>query len=246
MPKCYAEHLGDCEGKIEDEHFIPNALQRMVGEVDLGGLAWQNGSSKKMYPGTYAHARMICSKHHDQLDGLDRVALAYFRNFMLLAGQKHISTGSSGRIQEIIPVLNGRALEKWFMKTICGAITAKAIEGVSEIPHRWIEGLFSKILWPEEWAVYVSLGKWVVQPEDAAFKIDFHWAPNRILNGLVVKAFSVETVFSIEPLDLWRNPDLIRRPPALGAAIQRPNGGDILEGLPANKGLLIQMTWDNG
>lgn len=244
MPKCYAEHLGDCEGKIEDEHFIPKTLQRMFGVVDLGGLSWQRGSVKKMAPGTYAHARMICRRHHDQLDGFDGVALAYFRNFMLLAGQKHISTGALGRIQEITPVLNGRVLEKWFMKTICGAIAAKTVEGISQVPHRWIEGLFSKNPWPEEWAVYVSLGKWVVQPGDAAFKIEFHWGPNRVLYGLALRAYSIETIFSIEPLDLVRNPDLIRRPPALGAAIQRPNGGDILEGLPANKGVIIQMTWD--
>jgi len=61
---------------------------------------------------------------------------------------------------------------------------------------------------------------------------------------LGVKAFSVETIFSIEPLDLERNPDLMRRPSALEAVIQRPNGGDILDGLPAGEHVLIKMAWD--
>ena len=164
---------------------------------------------------------------------------------MLLAGQKHISTGVLGRIQEITPVLNGHALEKWFMKTICGAISARTIEGISEVPQRWIEGLFSKIPWPEEWAIHISLGNWIVKPEDAAFKIEFHWAQNHFLNGLVIKAFSVETTFSIVPLDLkGNNAHIMRRPDILLAGIQRPDGGDILNGLQAGQPIFLKMNWE--
>lgn len=230
---------------MELEHFIPKALQDMFGGVDVRGLAWQDGGINKMQPGSYANARIICQRHHDQLDGLDGVASDYFRNFMLLAGQKHIRTGEIGKIQEITPIINGRALEKWFMKIICGAISAKAIDGITEVPQQWIEGLFSKIPWPEEWAIHISMGNWTVKPEDAAFSIEFHWDPNRSLNGLVVKAFSVETTFSIIPLDLTgNNAHIMRRPDILFAGIQRPNGGDILDGLQAGQPVFLKMNWE--
>ena len=112
VSKCYAEHLGNCEGKIENEHFIPRSLQDIFGEVVVEGLAWQEGSTKKMHPSSYADSRIICKRHHDQLDGLDGIALAYFRNFMLLAGRNYVSTGKPGKIQDITPFINGRALEK--------------------------------------------------------------------------------------------------------------------------------------
>ncbi len=244
VSKCYAEHLGNCEGKIENEQFIPRSLQDIFGEVVVEGLAWQEGSTKKMHPSSYADSWIICKRHHDQVDGLDGIALAYFGNFMLLVGRNYVSTGKPGEIQDITPFINGRALGKWFMKTICGAIAARSIEGVTEVPRQWIEGLFSKIPWLDEWAVHISLGGWIVKPEDAAFKIEFHWAPNRTLNGLVVKAFSVETTFSIIPLDLGRNnAHIMRRPNILIADIQRPNGGDILEGLPAGQPIILKMDW---
>ncbi|MFC1989506.1 hypothetical protein ACFLVW_02930 [Chloroflexota bacterium] len=245
VSKCYAEYLGDCEGNIEFEHFIPKSLQNMFGAVDVSGLAWQEGDTKKMQPGSYANARVICKRHHDQLDGLDGVALDYFRNFMLLAGQRQIRTGEMGRIQDIKSVLNGRALEKWFMKTICGAIAAKAIDGVNKVPQQWTDGLFAKIPWPEDWAIHVSMGDWIVKPEDARFKIEFHWASDHSLNGLVIKAFSVETTFSIVPLDLdENNAHIMRRPDILVAGIERPNGGEVLDGLRAGQPIILKLKWE--
>ena len=110
MPKCYAENLGDCEGPIENEHFIPRSLQTMFGPVTMSGFAWQKGPNKLLQPGSYAHARIICRKHHDELDGLDGNAVAYFRNLMLIIGQNHLQTGIAGRAEDITAVINGRAL----------------------------------------------------------------------------------------------------------------------------------------
>ena len=121
MPDCYAHHLGDCNGQIEDEHYIPRALQNMFGPVIVHGLAWQDGIARNLQPGTYAHSRVICQRHHDQLDGLDGIATAYFRNLMLIANPNHVSSGAPGQVDDITSAINGRALEKWFLKTICGA-----------------------------------------------------------------------------------------------------------------------------
>lgn len=161
---------------------------------------------------------------------------------MLLAGQKHLSSGVPGRAQDIDNVLDGRALEKWFMKTICGAVAGKLIDGVGEVPQRWIEGLFAKGPWPEEWAFHLAVGARVVRPADAAFNLAFHWTPNHQLNGVIIKAFAFETLFALVPPE--PSSDLIRRPPSLSVVIRRPDGGDILDGLPAGRPVQFQMTWD--
>ena len=110
MPKCYAEILGDCKGQIEDEHFISKSLQDMFGAATMSGLAWQRGSSNTLQPGSYAHSRVICQRHHDELDGLDGNALAYFRNLMLISGKNYIRTVDIGRIEDIATIIDGRAL----------------------------------------------------------------------------------------------------------------------------------------
>src|SRR4051812_19416362 len=65
MAECYAGMLGDCDGQIEDEHFVPQVLQRMVGPVVIEGMAWQRGGrTGNLRPGAYAPSRIVCQKHH--------------------------------------------------------------------------------------------------------------------------------------------------------------------------------------
>jgi len=126
---CYAQVFGDCNGAIEDEHFLPQSLQRMFGSVVIAGMAWQHGESSRSLPaGTYAHSRILCQKHHDDLDGLDGNAAAYFKNLMFMAGGQHLASGAVGRATDITPVIDGRALERWFLKLMCGAVVTGSIE----------------------------------------------------------------------------------------------------------------------
>jgi hypothetical protein len=242
MPGCYAETLGGCSGRIELEHWIPRAFQRMMGPVDLSGLAWQQGRSIRMQPGTYAASRIICSRHHDELDTLDGNALAYFRNLLLIASARHIS-GVAGRVEDITAVIDGRALERWFLKTICGAIAAGAIEGVTQIPERWLQGLFERSEWPDQWAMYAKMGTFSVEAGSAAhFGIQFQWSGDGGLNGISVQSFGSMTMFSIEPPD-FVGPAWLRRPRLLGASVQRGNGGDVLVGLPPDGHIRFEITW---
>jgi hypothetical protein len=243
MGTCYAEGLGDCEGVIEDEHFVSHSLQKMFGLATVQGFAWQDElQSKQLWAGSYAHSRMLCRNHHDELDGLDGNALSYFRNLMLILGQMHISTGIVGRIDEIKLLIDGRALERWFMKMICGAIAAKAIAGVTEIPRAWIDGLFERTAWPDEWAIYTFSGTGVTRKEDAAFQMQFHWSSDHRLNGLVINAFATTTLFSIAPPDDLPS-TAIRRPSRLKFLIQRPDGSGVLVGLPAGQSVGFRIAW---
>lgn len=65
---------------------------------------------------------------------------------------------------------------------------------------------------------------------------------DRRLSGLVVRSFSIDTVFALEgPDDL--NDLLKRRPGLLGASIQRPSGGPALEGMGMGEHVRFLLSW---
>jgi hypothetical protein len=208
MSECYARELGNCEGKVEEEHFLPVAIQQMLGPVQLSGFAWQNGPSKLLSPGSYAKSRMLCSRHHDELDGLDANARDYFQNWMLIAFQNHIATGEVGKVGDIRGQIDGRNLERWFLKTICGAIVAGTFADIRSVPSEWITAL------------------------SAAHS----------LNGIVINAFGVQTLFSIEAPDNLPS-GALRRPKRLGAYVSRPDGSAVLAGLPARSNVEFGLSW---
>ena len=239
---CYAHCLEDCGGKIEDEHFIPVSMQRMLGPVRVAGMAWQEGECHQLNPKTYAHSKIICARHHDALDGLDGNALGYFRNFMLFASPNHVATGQPGRAEDIARIIDGRALERWFLKTICGAIASDSIEAANTVPRAWLDALFLRSQWPDQFAMYVREGTRTVQAGDGGITFEFHWAVDRRLNGLLVRAFSFDTLFAIEPPDNL-TASWLRRPRLLGVHLQRPGGGDPLQGISTGQAIEFTITW---
>lgn len=246
MKRCYAEVLGDCAGALEDEHFISHAIQRMLGPVTINGLKWtERRPLKQVNPGSYAHAKLLCQKHHDELDGLDGNALAYFRNLMLILGQKHLATGVMGRSEDIQPTIDGRALERWFLKLLCGGFNSKAFARNTEVPRQWIDALFLRVAWPIEYAFYVISGTRVTRASDGRLRIDFHWADDQSLNAVIVDAFASTTVFSIVPPDTLGKASVCR-PSELTFKIERPAGGDILEDIPAEQLVSFSCRWPVG
>lgn len=242
MPGCYASILGDCNGPVEVEHFIPNSIQSILGAVTIAGFAWQKGSSNYVLPGSYAKSKLLCTKHHDYLDGLDANAKAYFQNLMLITGKYHLTSGKIGNISDISSKIDGRALEKWCLKMICGAIKARNIGLKEDIPILWIHALFDKVPWPEEWAIYIFENSHTFQNEDVRLAIDFHWTQDNMLNGIELTAFSVRTLFTfIKPDGDIRN--ALYRPKGLLFKVQRPDNSDVLEGLPETDEIRFHISW---
>lgn len=242
MRRCFASSLGDCHGPLELEHFVPKVLQRMMGAVDVQGLAWQKGATSHLQPTTYASGRVLCRRHHDLLDGLDGQAAAFFRNIMLIANPNHIATGEPGELGDITPVLDGRALERWFLKFICGAVATGSIRELSAIPERWVRCLFERADWPSEWALYVEVrSPKTVSTGDAGVHFDFHWDVSGNLNGLAVEAFAFRTLFSIQPPDAVEG--FMERPRLLGSVVERPGRGAPLIGMSSGEPIVFEITW---
>ncbi len=240
---CYAETLGDCEGKLELEHFVSNSIQQLIGPVTIAGFGWQKGAPRYMAPGTYARSRRICEAHHDRLDGLDGHALAYFRNLMVLGGGMHVGENRPGRREDLTLSIDGRGLERWFLKTVCGAIASNSLGRPAAIPARWVEILFGGESWPDEFALYVETGFRQIRVEDGRLALEFAWTEDGQLNGLMIPAFGVLSVFSIQVPDNVP-PNWIRRPRILGTrGLRRPDGSDPLIGLPSGEDVEFELRW---
>lgn len=241
--QCYASVLSDCAGQIEREHFLPKSLQQLFGNVVVSGMAWQNGEDRRFSAGNYAFGRMICERHHDLLDGLDNNALGYFRNLLLAAGGIR-TRYERGHAQDIRANIDGRSLEIWFLKVLCGAIASRSIQdplGIS-LPKEYVEVLFGRAPWPESWSISVLCREHLVERDDFSFTIDFHWHADGGLNGVVIMTCGVETVFSFRPLP-DPDPALLSRPDALEFHITRPDGSPPLQGMELHEPLRFSIVW---
>lgn len=124
VPKCYARILGDCAGPIEDEHFISRGIQEIVAEARVRGMHWQPDDQwLPIGPGRYAHGRVICKKHHQDLNalGLDPVGIEFFRAVMRLSNQVHGRFGDIGSPASVD--LDGSLFRLWMLKVLCGAVS---------------------------------------------------------------------------------------------------------------------------
>jgi hypothetical protein len=213
----------------------------MFGHVSIEGMAWQRGRRTPILPaGAYAHSRILCRKHHDDLDGLDPNAAAYLGNLMLMAGGGFPGRDHPGASTDVAPNIDGRALERWFLKFMCGAIATGSIDPARTVPDAWVMVLFERTAWPEQWALYFATGSRRVELPDAVLNVEFYWAGEN-LNGLGVRLMMMESLFGLEPPD--RAGGLLRRPVLLGAEVQRDHGGPALKGLGAGDHIRFKITW---
>lgn len=239
---CYASLLGDCGGKLEREHYFSGALQDMIGPVKASGFHWLDREEVPLSPRKYAFSKMLCRKHHDDLDGLDQVAKNYFQNYMLLSHRSHINSGMNGSSEELSFNINGRELEKWFLKFICGAVASKNLGVNTNIQDEWVAVLFSRVAWPDHWSIYVELNEFIVKQNDAGFDWKFYWNEDNFLIGLSVKTFGVMTHFSFNHHQ-HIPPEALHRPTVLGVEIVRPDGSDVLVNIPAGEHVKLRFSW---
>src|SRR6202023_3489206 len=242
MAKCYAAQLGDCGGKIELEHGIPLSVQRILGPATNGGFAWQKGKTRLMSVGAYAKKRVLCARHHDELDGLDGIAARFFQNLMPVSNELHVVSGDRGRVDDLTPTIDGRGLERWLLKTVCGMVAASAFDrGIVE--REWLEALFNRAPWPDQVALHIRSSTGVVMTkEHCAVRFDFVWATDGGLNGIVIHAFGTEIWFTLRPLDAI-SAVLLHRPTHLTYIIERPGGGELLAGLAAGEPIRLYIKW---
>jgi hypothetical protein len=205
----------------------------MLGVSAVAGLSWMQGRQINMAPGSYGVGRILCRKHHDDLDGLDVAGCSLFQNLRL-------ATLGGGHIDDLSSPINGREIEKWLLKLICGAIASRNVSETGAIVRReWIDALFDRCPWPEDWAFYTITGQGVSDDRGA---FNFAWGPGGDLLGLGIGAFGVVSMLTIAPPDNLPE-SALKRPAGLGFNVQRPDGSPPLTGMAAGQPIEFKFEW---
>jgi len=118
-PKCYAKHLGGCNGKSA-EHYISKSILEVIGPIQVSGLPWLEQGASKAISHNALTATVLCEHHNNLLTGFDSEA-AKFINHLKLVDSKETEIELAQLPEKI--VIDGLKLEKWFLKTFC-AVTA--------------------------------------------------------------------------------------------------------------------------
>jgi hypothetical protein len=149
QPGCYAGVLADCAGGLSREHYFSDAVMKLFGDVDLkvSGLPWQKEGEQKTLRAASLVANVLCQKHNQRLSPLDKEAEQFFGT---------IYKCTRGGIQGLIPTdemrfeFDGRLIERWMLKIVCGAIASGNYGGQSRVvPVSWVDVLFERREWPE-------------------------------------------------------------------------------------------------
>ena len=72
MEKCWANSLGDCDGKISREHTVSESLFKGT-YVDVKGFSWCKSEEKRIGLGSLTK-KILCEKHNSALSPLDAAA----------------------------------------------------------------------------------------------------------------------------------------------------------------------------
>ena len=147
-PKCYAASIKGCSRKITREHFVSDAVLRIIGSDGLvmtAGLPWQKTSNGEKLPINQLASNILCDAHNSILSPLDDEAVRLFR--FLQPFWRGTQTASNSSISA-----DGRLLELWMLKTLCGFLASKNSPSHNRAdstlwvpPDWWIEVLFKKI-----------------------------------------------------------------------------------------------------
>jgi hypothetical protein len=141
--------LADCSTDLSREHYISNALLKRLsidGKVTVDGFSWQDSGAASKLPPASLTGRVLCRRHNLALSPLDAIASRLFERI----DQFHHEIVDSGRKhQSRFFLFSGHDIERWMLKTLCGAV----VSGNAEIrsgesnwrpPLNWLKMLFEE------------------------------------------------------------------------------------------------------
>jgi hypothetical protein len=223
-PDCYAAELGGCSTQISKEHYVSDAILRLVslGEpaVLVRNLVFQSPQTLEPRGISNLVAKVLCSKHNSDLSRFDCAGQALF------AGMDQIDSaaGKPDQLPTTI-VVNGDDLERWMLKTLCGGIFSGNIPvsggSLKSIrpPKAWLSILFEDGHFPPGQGLYVRAGTpgIVFSTEPSVLKMAVVSDSNDVVIGFTVWVFNFE--FTLVLASLPSN-----CPPTLEYAHHRPKG----------------------
>lgn len=113
--KCYARHLGGCNGKSH-EHFISRVILESLAPFGVQGFPWlEPGQTGQASPNSLT-ASVLCEHHNGLLSNYDAEAAKLFAHLRLID-----SKSTPEELSTVAPLsIDGVRLEKWLAKLLCG------------------------------------------------------------------------------------------------------------------------------
>ena len=150
---CYAAALADCSTDLSREHYISNALLKRLsidGKVTVDGFPWQDSGATSKVPPASLTGRVLCRRHNLALSPLDAVASRLFERIDQF---HHEIVDIARKDQNRFFLFNGHDIERWMLKTLCGAVVSgnaqiKSGESNWIPPVDWLKMLFGEEPFP--------------------------------------------------------------------------------------------------
>ena len=121
---CYAAALADCSADISREHYISHALLKLLsidGKVTIDGFPWQDSGAVSSVPSPSLTGKILCRRHNVGLSSLDAIAARLFERIDQF---HHEIVESALKYQNRFFLFNGHDIERWMLKTLCGAVVS--------------------------------------------------------------------------------------------------------------------------
>lgn len=147
---CYAAALADCSADISREHYVSHGLLKLLsidGKVTIDGFPWQDSGAVGRVAAPSLTGKILCRRHNVALSSLDAIASRLFERIDQF---HHEIIDGSLKYQNRFFLFNGHDIERWMLKTLCGAV----VSGNAEIrtgESNWRPSLgWLRILFGEE------------------------------------------------------------------------------------------------
>lgn len=221
--RCYADALGDCDGRQSSEHIISASILRQLNEVPLVD-GWPGIAAAGPIGIGSLKSKILCEKHNRFLAPFDSSAADFFATlsrFDRSLGEK------AAVVDEVVP-LSGHDLERWLLKVAFGlaALNSRRDQAAQRVrAHADMLGvLFGREAWPKSWGFYVSALMGVPHRSDATLTIETGVHPSLPeIYSLTAKFRFLEVVLA---LGLPNAPSMVRRP--AGIELVRPGSPAVL------------------
>lgn len=203
-PRCYLNHLGDCDHNLSDEHYISAAALNVVGAVlRLTGLPWLKDGESKSIPVDRIISRVLCTRHNNAFSPLDAQGSRFVRWL-----REFCDSSASPALNMVL--FNGLDIERWCLKTFLGLISSnnlqlnlgQVIRKINNMP-RCIDLLLGRV--PEK----LGRGLWIRTEADHMVNSDLSLAVFPIsklgtnqLFGLRFNILGFDFLYSTAPINV--------------------------------------------
>lgn len=132
MKRCYAESLGDCQGRMSREHFISESLLRELnGPFTVEGLDPSDRSKVVTASANSVASTVLCEAHNSRLSAVDAGAAPFFASCRRF--DHELAQPTSNSIDAVS--VDGSLVERWMAKVLLGLLARPGSTGLPSPEH---------------------------------------------------------------------------------------------------------------